>query len=67
MELTQNPCFKCERRKMGCHATCSLYLDWKVVHEKELEERRKEQEIRNVFLGYKAKQARMKKKREHKE
>ncbi len=24
-----NPCYKCQDRKIRCHSTCDLYLNWK--------------------------------------
>ena len=23
------PCYKCEERKVGCHATCERYKEWR--------------------------------------
>lgn len=36
--LNKDPCYNCEKRAVGCHATCEGYLSWK-------EEIRKQKEI----------------------
>lgn len=25
---TNNPCYQCEYRRIGCHATCAQYTKW---------------------------------------
>ena len=32
----KNTCWKCERRHVGCHATCEEYLAFKAEYEKEV-------------------------------
>ena len=31
-------CFGCEKRHVGCHATCEAYIECKAAYEKEKEE-----------------------------
>lgn len=33
--MTKSPCYNCNKRSVGCHATCSDYLEWKEIHENE--------------------------------
>ena len=28
MNINKSPCYKCELRKIGCHAKCDKYKDW---------------------------------------
>lgn len=45
------PCYKCEKRTVGCHATCSDYTNYKV--EMKDDHIMRENDIRS-FVGYMA-------------
>lgn len=32
MSMTKSPCFKCERRYIGCHASCEKYHEYLAIH-----------------------------------
>ena len=34
------PCYKCEKRSIGCHSDCPLYLEYRKTREKIVEGRR---------------------------
>ena len=30
-----DPCYKCKKRKLGCHSTCADYIEWaKVIRDR---------------------------------
>lgn len=31
---TNNPCYECEDRAVGCHATCEKYINWRKEYDK---------------------------------
>ena len=37
----KSPCFKCEKRALGCHATCEDYIEFKKLSYEENSLRRK--------------------------
>lgn len=39
---TKAPCKDCPDRKVGCHSVCEKYLEWKQVHDQEVEVVKKE-------------------------
>lgn len=63
--MTSNPCFKCEDRTAGCHSTCKRYLEWQRIHQKELDQRREELAMSDVYLAYAKRRASQRKKRKH--
>lgn len=46
--MTDNPCWKCTEREIGCHAKCERYLSWQKEHIAENRARRDSE----VYTGY---------------
>lgn len=38
---TNNPCYQCQDRHVGCHSSCERYTSWKTEHEQQNAEKRK--------------------------
>jgi hypothetical protein len=34
---TKSPCYGCENRQAGCHAECEDYIQYKAIHDEEIE------------------------------
>lgn len=48
------PCYKCQERKEGCHATCDRYRDWHGKRQQQLEQRKLDKEaVYTVLQGKK--------------
>lgn len=41
-------CYKCQKRRVGCHSKCHDYLREVANHQIEKERRRKEKEMKNI-------------------
>lgn len=48
----EGPCRRCipPERKIGCHAECALYAEWKAKHEAELAEIRKKAYLDHIWM-----------------
>lgn len=42
------PCYKCEERHIGCHATCKGYLEFCEARGKALERQQADREARDI-------------------
>ena len=42
--MRKSPCYGCEERKIGCHSSCEIYLDFYEAHEADKETIRKAKE-----------------------
>lgn len=50
---TNSPCYQCDRRQSGCHATCEQYIDFQDIHDKEVKQIRKNKdEYNKCRTGY---------------
>jgi len=47
-----NCCFKCEDRKIGCHASCEKYKEFQVKNDKERLERRNYFQLSNYETNW---------------
>lgn len=48
----KNPCYKCRKRKIGCHATCEEYIKFKELLDEHNTIMRKEKNAHNDSVGY---------------
>lgn len=48
--MTDNPCWKCTEREIGCHAKCERYLTWQKEHIAENRARRDSDALH--YVGY---------------
>ena len=46
------PCKECEERKVGCHAKCEDYKEWKAEYEKAKERDNKSRHIEYGSIAY---------------
>lgn len=57
-----SPCYKCTDRSLGCHSTCSLYLQFRAYHDAENKALRDDKAVGSVrgecFERYKEKERR---------
>lgn len=53
MNRDKTPCIDCADRKVGCHASCQAYKDWKEQHEAERMQIREQRNKRSEFADYK--------------
>lgn len=42
-------CYKCEQRKVGCHATCAEYKEYRKEKDRAMDERQRQNEITGVL------------------
>lgn len=42
---TKAPCKDCPDRKVGCHSECKKYIEWKQIHDREVEAVKKQRDI----------------------
>ncbi len=59
----KSPCFECEERKVGCHAECVRYLEWRKKKDEQNEAVKAEKISSNLFshAAWLMKKARQKK------
>ena len=57
--MRHNPCKECEKRMVGCHATCEEYI----LAKKEHEEAKAEERKRKVIDSYELEMTRKRRKR----
>lgn len=50
----KNPCKSCDKRNIGCHASCADYIDWNAARMKEADKIRSEKYKYRNFEGYAA-------------
>ena len=48
----RNPCYKCQKRKIGCHAIYEEYAKFKELLDEHNSIMRREKEIHNDSVGY---------------
>ena len=48
----ESPCFSCDKRFVGCHASCEGYKAYKDLHHKEVETIKKNKSIINANAYY---------------
>lgn len=42
---SDNPCFMCNRRAVGCHSNCKAYIDWRDAQDEKMKARAVRYEI----------------------
>lgn len=47
------PCYKCEKRYLGCHDRCSKYQEFRQNRNKFLKEQRKRNDLKYDYYYYK--------------
>lgn len=49
--MKQNPCYKCEDRRVGCHGVCERYNEWSSARSSH-REKVKEEKIKERAISY---------------
>ena len=52
MRKIDDPCYRCQKRKLGCHSECEDYEKWKLKKKKENDSIRKEKEIDSIIRAH---------------
>lgn len=52
MRQIDDPCYKCRKRKVGCHSRCRDYKEWKDERKEESDNIRKEKVIDSIIRAH---------------
>ena len=65
MHQIDDPCYKCKKRKVGCHSKCTEYIEWKEKRKEENESIQKERSIDAIIRAHISETVEWEKKHRH--